>query len=214
MNRSLAFQVLTLCVAASLVGCAHDHESCAHAHTTPNAAVANGFPLADPITAPASLTVRSADFAEGGAIPLTHVFSGMGCGGGNESPALAWSGAPEGTQSYAIVVHDPDAPTGVGFFHWSVFDLPAATTSLARNAAASPPAGAVMGRTDFGTNTYGGPCPPPGAPHRYAFTVYALDVPSLGVDATASGALLRFMLAQHTLAYGRLVGTYQRSESP
>lgn len=206
--KSLIHTFTVLCIAASLSACAHD--AACTGTTTVAATSSTDFPLAGPINAPASLTVTSADFADGAAIPLTHVFNGFGCTGGNESPALAWSGAPEGTQSYAIIVHDPDAPTGVGFFHWSIVDLPAATTSLARNAAASPPAGAIMGRTDLGASTYGGPCPPPGTPHRYAFTVYALDVPSLGVDATASGALLRFMMGQHTLAYGRLVGTFQR----
>ncbi len=159
-----------------------------------------------------SLSVSSTSFANGAAMPDAHVFSGFGCTGGNQSPALSWSGAPEGTQSFAIVAHDPDAPTGVGFFHWLAFDIPAATTSLPEGAATALPAGTISGRTDFGSDTYGGPCPPPGAPHRYIFTVYALDVPTLGLQAdTTSGALLRFMLAQHTLAYGRTTGIWSRA---
>lgn len=201
--------LLALTTASSLAACAHEN-TCSGTAIAHNAEAVEGFPLAGPISAPASITVTSSEFQEGGELPLTNVFNGFGCTGSNESPALDWSGAPEGTQSFAIVVHDPDAPTGVGFFHWSIFDLPASTTSLPHNAGANAPAGSIMGRTDMGTNSYGGPCPPPGAPHRYAFTVYALDVPSLGADANASGALLRFMLAQHTLAYGRLVGTYHR----
>lgn len=208
MNSSLR-AALAVAGLSSLSACAHE-STCAGTAIAHNAEAIEGFSLAEPLSAPSSIVVRSADFQDGAEIPLTHVLNTFGCTGGNESPALEWSGAPAGTQSFAVVVHDPDAPTGVGFFHWSIFDLPASTTSLPRNAAASAPAGAVMGRTDFGTSTYGGPCPPPGAPHRYAFTVYALDVPSLGADANASGALLRFMLREHTLAYGRLVGTYHR----
>lgn len=197
---------LSFALAASLAS------ACGGAGTCPATATAEsaGIPLTDPITAPMSITLTSSSFADGQTIPMQHVFDGMGCGGGNISPELSWANAPEGTQSFALVVHDPDAPTGVGFFHWILADIPAGTTSLASGAAAALPAGVVSGHTDFGTTTYGGPCPPPGAPHRYVFTLYALDVPSLGVDANASGALTRFMLGQHTLAYGRLTGTWAR----
>jgi hypothetical protein len=165
-------------------------------------------PLSEPISAPRSLTVRSSEFADGAAIPAVHSFSGFGCAGQNTSPSLSWTGAPETARSFAIIAHDPDAPTGVGFFHWLVFDIPAATRELA--AGAPLPTGAIAGRTDFGSTAYGGQCPPPGSPHRYVFTVYALDVPSLGLTEPPSGALLRFMLVQHTVAYGRLTGTFQR----
>jgi Raf kinase inhibitor-like YbhB/YbcL family protein len=178
--------------------------------SSPSAHSAADVPLSETITAPANITVTSTDFTPNGALADTYVFSGFGCSGGNESPALSWTGAPEGTRSFAIVVHDPDAPTGVGFFHWIAYDIPSTTTSLARNAATTLPEGTRSGHTDFGTQTYGGPCPPPGPAHRYIFTVYALDVPTLGLDAGASGAVTRFMLRQHTIGYGRLIGTYAR----
>lgn len=181
-----------------------------HAQASGAAQGAGGVPLAEPIRAPASLEVTSTDFQDGTALPERHAFRGMGCTGENVSPALAWSNAPAGTKSFAIIVHDPDAPTGVGFFHWVVFDLPKETTSLPSGAAGALPGGAVSGHTDFGTSTYGGPCPPEGAPHRYVFTVYALDVERLGLDAQATGALTRFSASQHALAYGRITGTYRR----
>ncbi|MFO0679180.1 MAG: YbhB/YbcL family Raf kinase inhibitor-like protein [Polyangiaceae bacterium] len=165
-------------------------------------------PLSEPITAPKSLEITSTDFTDGGALANAFVFNGFGCFGENKVPALSWKGAPAGTKSFAIVVHDPDAPTGVGFFHWIAFDIPANVTSLATNAPL--PAGASTGRSDFGTTSYGGPCPPPGTPHRYVFTVYALKEASLGMKEPPSGALLRFSLGQNTLAYGRITGTYSR----
>jgi Raf kinase inhibitor-like YbhB/YbcL family protein len=134
----------------------------------------------------------------------------MGCTGKNQSLAVSWTGAPEKTQSFVLIMHDPDAPTGVGFFHWLVVNLPKETNSLAVGASASLPPGTAQTTTDFGMPGYGGPCPPPGPAHRYSVTVYALDVPKLDVPPTASGALLRFMLRDHTLALGRAVATYQR----
>lgn len=153
-----------------------------------------------------SLEVRLPDLEQEGRIPMVNVFSGFGCTGQNQPLRVEWSNVPQGTQSFAVIVHDPDAPTGVGFFHWSVFNIPASVTAL--NGAL--PEGAVEGYTDFGTSGYGGPCPPPGAPHRYVVTVYALDTATLGPDASATGALLRFMLREHTLAFGRAIGVYGR----
>ncbi|MGF1466915.1 MAG: YbhB/YbcL family Raf kinase inhibitor-like protein [Sandaracinaceae bacterium] len=167
--------------------------------------------LLDPNPAPATLHVLSPAFDDGGAIPQRYAFQGFGCTGDNASLPLAWENVPEGTESFAVVVHDPDAPTGVGFFHWIVLDLPPSVVALPEGAStlAEPPG--VQGLNDYGGHTYGGPCPPPGdPPHRYIVTVYAVDVPSLGLDATTSGALARFNLGQHTLALGRLTGTYGR----
>ena len=129
----------------------------------------------------------------------------------NSSIAVSWTAGTDRTQSYALIVHDPDAPTGVGFFHWTVFDIPRGTTSLALDASLhGMPAGAIQAHTDFGSTGYGGPCPPPGPAHRYIVTVYALDVPSLGADASLTGATLRFMLRQHSVAIGRATATYAR----
>lgn len=165
--------------------------------------------LREPETAPESITVTIGGTPDG-RFADAQVFSGFGCTGGNQSPAIRWTPGPEGTQSYAIVMHDPDAPTGVGFFHWIVADLPATTTSLAEGASASLAAPAIQTYTDFGQAGYGGPCPPPGAPHRYEVTVYALDTANLGVGAGSTGALVRFMVRGHALALGRAVATWSR----
>ena len=167
------------------------------------------LPLVEPNPAPETLKVTLG--IKGDRIPNENVFKGFGCNGGNTSVAVSWSGAPKETKSFALIVHDPDAPTGVGFFHWSVFDIPANVTSLEEGASPGKlPKGAMEGYTDFGGHGYGGPCPPPGPAHRYIFTVYALKVPSLGMKANATGALLRFVLNGNSLALGRAVATYSR----
>lgn len=144
-----------------------------------------------------------------GTFSNTFVANGFGCTGGNISPALQWENAPKGTQSFALTMYDPDAPTGSGFWHWTVYNIPATATGLAQgagNAAATLPAPAFGGSNDFqdtgvtGANgNYGGPCPPAGdAPHRYVFTLYALGVDNVqvaaGVPKTGSAALYGFVL--------------------
>ncbi len=205
MRTTLLFSALLL----SLTACGgHCPEP---ATTTPTAT--SGGALREPTTAPETITVTLGGTDESGRFADAQVFAGFGCTGGNHSPALSWTAGPEGTLSYAVVMHDPDAPTGVGFFHWVVADLPAGTTSLAENASADGlPAGAVQAYTDFGASTYGGPCPPPGPAHRYEITVYALDTAQLGVGAGSTGALTRFMLRMHSLAIGRAVATWSRPE--
>lgn len=160
-------------------------------------------------------TVTSPDFSNGGTIPMKQVFNQGGCTGGNQSPALTWSGAPAGTKSFAITIHDPDAPTGGGWWHWTVFDIPATVHSLPENAGAkdSPllPKGAEEGLTDFGFSHYGGPCPPVGdPPHHYDITVYAVKVAKLPLNAQSTGDLVGFVLHFNTLATAELVGTYGR----
>lgn len=162
-------------------------------------------------------TVTSPDFADGGTIPLAQVFNSFGCTGGNISPALHWSGAPAGTQSFAVTIYDPDAPTGSGWWHWTVFNIPATVTGLPANAGAehahSLPRGAVEGRTDFGFSRYGGPCPPVGdTPHHYEVTVYALKLAKLPLNSQASGAMLGYYLHFNTLAEAHLTGRYGRSK--
>src|SRR3954465_14424129 len=116
----------------------------------------------------------------------------MGAGGQNVSPQLSWSGAPAGTKSFALTLYDPDAPTGSGWWHWVVYDIPATATELPQGAGSGKaplPAGTVQGKTDFGAAGYGGAGPPPGdKPHRYVFTVYALKVDKLDLPADASPA--------------------------
>ncbi|MGD1068111.1 MAG: YbhB/YbcL family Raf kinase inhibitor-like protein [Vulcanimicrobiaceae bacterium] len=160
------------------------------------------------------LTVTSTTFGEGKTIPNSAVFSDFGCTGDNLSPQLSWTPGPAGTKSYAITCWDPDAPTGVGFVHWVLFDIPATTTSLGEGAGAHPDAGvgATSGTSDFGMQVYGGPCPPVGhGVHHYHFVVYALDVPTLGLDKTTSYAKFKFVSNAHVLASGELLGLYERT---
>jgi Raf kinase inhibitor-like YbhB/YbcL family protein len=159
-------------------------------------------------------TLTSSELTAGGKIAAAQVFNGFGCQGGNLSPALSWSGAPAGTKSFALMVHDPDAPTGSGWWHWVVYDLPATQTSLPAGAGDPQkhllPAGAQQGRTDFGTAGYGGPCPPPGKPHHYYFRLYALKVGKLDVPADATAAYIGFMVRSQSLGKAELMGEYGR----
>ena len=164
---------------------------------------------------PAKLTVTSNAFKHGETMPQPTLFDGMGVGGGNRSPHIAWSGAPASTKSYAIVLHDPDAPTGTGFFHWILFNIPASVTQLPEGAGAKDsarvPVGASHGHTDFGGTGYGGPAPPPGhGPHHYNFHVYALDVPKIDAGESSTAALVRFMMRGHVVGEGVLTGIYER----
>jgi Raf kinase inhibitor-like YbhB/YbcL family protein len=144
-----------------------------------------------------------------------HAFKGFGCAGGNVSPALSWSGAPAGTKSFAITVYDPDAPTGSGWWHWIMFNIPADVTSLPAGignpASGQTPKGAVQSKTDFGKPGYGGPCPPLGdKAHRYVFTVYALKVDKIDADENSSGALVGYMLNATKLDKATFTATYGR----
>ncbi len=158
-----------------------------------------------------TFTLTSNDLTPGGKLPERHVFNGMGYNGENLSPHLAWDHVPAGTQSFVITVFDPDAPTGSGWWHWTVANLPADTRSLPQGAGsgkASLPAGAVQGRTDFGSAGYGGAAPPQGESHRYQFTVHALDVESIAVDENASGAIVGFNVHFHSLGKATLEVNY------
>lgn len=174
------------------------------------AALLLGCLLAVPAWA-ADFRLTSSDIAEGKAMAGRHVFKGFGCAGDNISPALAWSGVPAGTKSFALMAYDPDAPTGSGWWHWVVYNLPAAATSLPSGASqAGLPPGTVQGRTDYGAPGYGGPCPPPGTPHRYVFTLHALDVDSLPLPADASAAMVGFMVNSHSVGKASLTALYGR----
>lgn len=163
----------------------------------------------------AQMSLTSSDVKPGARIADEQVADGFGCSGKNVSPALSWSGAPKGTKSFALGVYDSDAPTGSGFWHWIMFDIPADTTSLAKNAgdpkADLAPAGAVQGRNDAGSRGYFGPCPPRGdKPHHYHVQLFALDVDKLGADENASPAVVAFRLHAHTLAKATLTGLWSR----
>lgn len=160
-------------------------------------------------------TVRSPDLKPGQSIAAAQVFNGMGCTGKNISPALDWANAPKGTKSFAVTAYDPDAPTGSGWWHWVMYDIPASSTGLAAGAgdpnAGKAPAGAKEGHTDFGTTGYGGPCPPPGHGwHRYYFTVFALKVDKLDVPANATAAMIGFNLNANALAKAQVMARYKR----
>ena len=181
-------------------------------------ALAGSVLAADPPSAKehamGKFTLTSPDISPGGTIAEAQVFNQFGCKGGNVSPALAWSGAPEGTKSFALLMHDPDAPTGSGWWHWVVYNIPAGTGSLPAGAGdpAKPslPPGALQGRTDYGTHGYGGPCPPPGKPHHYNFRLYALKVAKLDVPAEATAALVGFNVRANELGHAELTGLYGR----
>ena len=162
-----------------------------------------------------TFTLTSPDIPSGGTVPQHFEFDGFGCSGRNESPALQWSGAPEGAKSFALTVYDPDAPTGSGWWHWVAFDSPAGTNTLPSGAGTPSkpgmPAGAVQSRTDFGATGYGGPCPPPGhGPHQYIVTVYALKTDKLGLDANATPAVVGYTLNSQMLAKASIVFYYGR----
>ena len=159
--------------------------------------------------------VTSSDFANGATIPMAQVFNSFGCTGDDQSPALRWTGEPAGTKSFAVTIYDPNAPTGSGWWHWIVFNIPANVHSLPPNAGAANsttlPAGAVQGRSDFGFSNYGGPCPPVGdKPHHYQITVYALKVDKLPLDSSASGAMVGYYLHFNTITKARMTGRYGR----
>ncbi|MBD2767422.1 YbhB/YbcL family Raf kinase inhibitor-like protein [Hymenobacter sp. BT664] len=153
-----------------------------------------------------TFTLKSSEL--GGQATARQFLNGNGCSGGNVSPQLSWEHAPKGTQSFAVTMYDKDAPTGSGWWHWVVFNIPPSTTELKAGAGevakALAPAGCVQSVTDFGKPGYGGPCPPPGPPHQYLITVYALNT-KLDLDKTATPALVGFYLGQAALAQASLV---------
>ncbi len=169
-----------------------------------------------PAFAQGNFRLSSADVAQGATIKMEQVFNSFGCTGQNVSPALQWLGAPAGTKSFSIILHDPDAPTGVGgFTHWIVYNIPASVTKLDKGVGAADgkrlPAGAAQSPTSFGGPGYGGPCPPAGdKPHRYVFTIYALSVDKLDVPANASQALAGFTINGSKIATASFTAMFGR----
>ncbi len=168
------------------------------------------------MNSPLPFTIVSPAIGADGIIPDRYVGNRFGCNGGNISPPLVWSGVPAAAKSLALTIYDPDAPTGSGFWHWLVVNLPPSTSSLPEGAGAvggaGMPSGAVMGLGDAGVAGYFGPTPPPEDPaHGYIFTLYALDTDRLpDIDSTTSGALVGFTLHYHTLAKASVVYRYGR----
>jgi Raf kinase inhibitor-like YbhB/YbcL family protein len=171
--------------------------------SVPTLAHAGGFKLSSPDINPHKL------------IPQRFEFNGFGCSGDNKSPALKWSGAPKGTKSFALTLYDPDAPTGSGWWHWVVVNIPADVHELPADAGAlnstTLPKGAEQIRNDYGTTSFGGTCPPKGdKPHHYIFTVYALKTDKLEVPADATAALAGYMIHANMLAKATFTARYER----
>ncbi|MFD4144016.1 YbhB/YbcL family Raf kinase inhibitor-like protein [Streptomyces sp. NBC_00390] len=155
-----------------------------------------------------SFTVASEDIEPGSVLRDAQVHAA-----GNTSPQLRWEGFPAETKSFAVTCFDPDAPTGSGFWHWVLFDIPASVTELPAGAGSGKfdglPAGAVHVRNDYGSKDFGGAAPPAGENHRYVFTVYAVDSEKLGPGADASPAVVGFNLRFHAIARAQLIGEYE-----
>jgi Raf kinase inhibitor-like YbhB/YbcL family protein len=175
-------------------------------------AVLSGFVLAASAFAQ-EFVLKSPDVS--GQLTENQVFSGFGCQGKNISPALEWANAPKDTKSFAVTVYDPDAPTGAGWWHWVIFNIPAGVHELKADAgnlkAGLAPQGSIQSITSYGAAGYGGACPPPGdKPHRYIFTVFALDVPALELNANSPPAMVGFNLNQHVIARASIMAYYGR----
>ena len=155
----------------------------------------------------------------GGSFTMDQVFNAFGCTGGNNSPHIAWSNVPEGTKSFALFMHDPDAPTHGGFWHWAVYNIPVDHLELPAGAGAeggsSLPNGAIMGRADAGKNAYCGPCPPPGDfTHQYIITVYALNTDKMdGVDENTPINQVEFrVVTEWEIARASIIAHFKREK--
>ena len=151
----------------------------------------------------------------GGEATVAEEFNGFGCTGKNESPQLSWINAPKGTKSFAVTMYDKDAPTGSGWWHWVIFDIPANVNELVNNAGnvalKLAPKNAIQSVTNYGVAGYGGPCPPKGqSMHQYVITVYALKKSSLGLEAKTNPAIVGYNLNGNALAKASIVAYYKK----
>ncbi|RQS10042.1 YbhB/YbcL family Raf kinase inhibitor-like protein [Burkholderia sp. Bp8998] len=162
-----------------------------------------------------TFSLTSPEFTEQGTLAKAHEYNDFGGNGDNRSPALSWRAAPAGTRSFAVTLYDPDAPTGSGFWHWVAFDIPEDADGLPADTGAQDgamlPAGAIHSANDYGVHGFGGACPPAGdAPHRYVFTLHALSVDKLGIDASTPNAVARFLIHANTIDSASITAYYQR----
>ena len=156
--------------------------------------------------AAAAFVLASATFNADAPLPRTAAYDKAGCGGSNISPELHWRGAPRGTHSFALILHDPDAPVPGGFYHWVAYNIPAGVHELAAGVRLAPDR---LGITSWNEAAYGGPCPPPGPAHHYVFTLYALDTAHIAGEHLSAQELQQAM-ARHTLARAAVTGLYAR----
>lgn len=159
-----------------------------------------------------TFNLKTPSFNPAISMPEKFIFNTSGCTGDNVSPALEWSGFPPETKSFAITVFDPDAPTGHGWWHWSIVNIPSNVTNLEEGASTNGtlPEGSVEGRNDYGMKGYGGACPPRGKPHRYVFTVYAIDVEKLEIDETTPGGEVQAKINEHLISKASFTVKYGR----
>ena len=163
-----------------------------------------------------SLKLSSSDIAQGEFMSKNQEFNGFGCSGGDMSPSLTWTGVPEGTKSFAITVYDPDAPTGSGWWHWQVINIPNSVTKLEAGSGSLDsklmPKGSIQMRNDFGSHSFGGACPPEGhGIHHYRFTIHALSVEKLDLPKDASGALTGYMINANAIESSTIESLYKRN---
>ena len=161
-----------------------------------------------------SLTLTSTDISSGKPMSHAQEYQGFGCSGGNLSPQLSWSGAPKGTEAFAVFAYDPDAPTGSGWWHWQLVNIPKHINTLPAGVGDTSkrlvPKGSIQMRNDYGLKGFGGACPPQGhGVHRYQFTVYALSE-KLTLPKNASSALTGYMVKAHSLGSSTIEALYQR----
>lgn len=164
--------------------------------------------------AAAEMLLQSDTIVDGGTLPMDHVANQFGCEGGNLSPSLRWTGAPEGTESFVLLVFDPDAPTDSGWWHWGAYNIGKTEDQIFRGAGSASPARAIdmiQVRNDFSIPNYTGACPPEGAdPHRYQFSVFAMPMATLPVEEPVSPALLSFFARNYALGSATITATFAR----
>ncbi len=162
-----------------------------------------------------SLTLSSHDIAQGEFMAKAQEFNGFGCSGGDLSPHLKWSNAPKGTKSFAITAYDPDAPTGSGWWHWQIVNIPTTVTEISTGAGSVKkdlaPQGSVQIINDYGSRGFGGACPPSGhGVHHYRYTIHAISVETLTLPENASGALTGYMINANTIESYTIESLYKR----
>ncbi|MGB3215287.1 MAG: YbhB/YbcL family Raf kinase inhibitor-like protein [Alphaproteobacteria bacterium] len=160
-----------------------------------------------------TIVLHSASLSQNATIDNKQVYKGFGCEGENLSPQISWEGIPAEAKSLALTYYDPDAPSGSGWWHWTVFNIPTSVAEIPEGVSGTDamPKGAIEGRTDFGESKFGGSCPPVGdKPHRYFLTLHALDVEKLDLDAHAPGAMVGYFINAHSLGQAQIMAVYGR----